>query len=146
MFDHMLGNTCSDRTCNKRHRTLCKYKDSKHGCLKGSKCMFLHKNLNGSINPKEKHVNTKHNNGEELDKTSISSSELKSHVNENHEHLNMCPICNKKFKMMAKLREHFHDIHIDKEKDSDCYHHNMDMLMDMYESNLNESVGSNSDM
>ena len=48
--------------------------------------------------------------------------------------------------MMANLREHFHDIHIDKEKDSDCYHHNMDMLLDMYESNLNESVSSNSDM
>ena len=108
--------------------------------------MFLHKNLNGSINPKEKHVNIKHKNGEELDKTSISSSELKSHVNENHEHLNMCPICNKKFKMMAKLREHFHDLHVDKEKYSDCYHLNMDRLLDMYESNLNDSVGSNSDM
>ena len=82
----------------------------------------LHKNPKGSINPKENPVNTKHKNGEELDKTSISSSELKSHKNENHELLNICPICKKKFKMMAKLSEHFHDIHIEKEKDYDCYH------------------------
>jgi hypothetical protein len=143
---HMLGNICSDRACYKRHRTLCKYKDSKHGGLKGSKCMFLHKNPNGSTNQKENHVKTKHTNVEEFDKSSISSSELKSHLNENHEHLNICPICKKRFKMMAKLREHFHDIHIDKEKDSDCYHLNMDMLLDMYESTLNDSVGSNSDM
>ena len=104
--------------------------------------MLLHMNPNGCIYPKEKHVNTKHKNGEELDKTSISSSELKSNLNENHEHLNICPICKTNFKMMAKLREHFHDIHIDKEKDSDCYHLNMDMLLDMYEYNLNDSVGS----
>ena len=38
---HTLGNICSDRACYKRHRTLCKYKDSKHSCLKGSKCMLL---------------------------------------------------------------------------------------------------------
>ena len=91
-------------------------------------------------------MNTKHKNGEELYKTSISSSKLKSHINKHHEILNICPICKKKIKMMAKLREHFHDIHIDKEKDYDCYHLNMNMLLDMYESNLNDSVCSNGKM
>ena len=91
-------------------------------------------------------MNTKLKNGEESDKTFISSSELTNHLDKNNEHLSICPICKKKFKMMAKLREHFHDIHVDKEKDSDCYHLNMDMLLDIYESNLNDSVGSNSDM
>ena len=108
--------------------------------------MFLHENPKGSINPKEKQVNNKLKKGEEFDNTSIYSSELNNHLNENHEHLSTCPLCKKKFKKMAKLREHFHDIHVDKEKDSDCYHLNMDMLLDMYESNLNDSVGSNSDM
>ena len=112
----------------------------------GKKVYVLQKNPKGSINPKEKHLNTKHKNGKELYKTSKSSSELKNHLNENHAHLNICPTCKKKIKIMAKLREHFHDIYIDKEKDSYCYHLNMDMFLDMYESNLNDSVGSNSNM
>ena len=43
-----------------------------------------------------------------------------------------------------KLREHFDEIHVEKEKD--CYHQHMDLLLDMYEAKLKDSKDSNIDM
>lgn len=47
---HMVGNICKDKKCKKRHRTTCKYSESKIGCKRGSECMYLHKD------PKEQFV------------------------------------------------------------------------------------------
>ena len=40
---HKLGNICIDRSCRKRHRTVCKYWDTSSVCLRGSDCMFMHR-------------------------------------------------------------------------------------------------------
>ena len=47
--------------------------------------------------------------------------------------LNICPNCKKKFKTEISLRDHFQNIHVDKE--SDQYTQNMDKLLDMYQTN-----------
>ena len=42
---HLAGEECRERGCQKRHRKLCRYWKSKSGCFRGSKCQFLHEEL-----------------------------------------------------------------------------------------------------
>ena len=39
---HLGGEHCRERDCEKRHRKVCKYWDSKESCFRGSKCQYLH--------------------------------------------------------------------------------------------------------
>ena len=43
------GEGCRERGCQKRHRKLCRYWKSKSGCFRGSKCKFLHEELEETI-------------------------------------------------------------------------------------------------
>ena len=83
--------------------------------LKCDKCEF---NCN-SMKTFGKHKNTRHPGNKEQ--------------NECNTDLNICPNCKKKFKTEISLRDHFQNIHVDKE--SDLYTQNMYKLLDMYEKN-----------
>ena len=102
----------------------------------------------------KKHKNTKHCmfKCKECSKTFKSHSVLEEHLQKEPTQIkeadeySSCPIWNEEFTTLVKLHEHFHEIHVEKEKDSDCYHQHMDMLLDMYEAMLNDSEDINIDL
>ena len=40
----MAGNHCTNSTCSKRHRQVCKFWESKKGCIRKTDCQYLHEN------------------------------------------------------------------------------------------------------
>ena len=58
----------------------------------------------------------------ECSQTFKSQSVLEEHLQKEHtqskeaDASSCCPICNEQFTTLVKLREHFHDIHVEKEK------------------------------
>ena len=68
-----------------------------------------------------KHVNTKH--------IHQIIKESKSHPKKND---GVCPVCKSDLKNLSLLIDHMHDSHVDNENDSEYYHDNMNILMDLH--------------
>ena len=68
-----------------------------------------------------KHVNTNHI------QQIITKSECQSKKNDD-----VCPVCKSDLKSLSLLINHMRDSHVDNEKDSERYHDNMNILLDLH--------------
>lgn len=102
--------------------------------FKCDKCGSMYDNLNTLT----KHMNTRHQSGiEQKDTTHTEFKQKEDSNNEQKGDLCICPNCKKEFKTRFILIKHFHEDHVD--EDPHLYHKNMDILLDMYEANHEDS-------